>query len=296
MLTKIIDAAQDALSGDRMEEEPEARAMRDDGRSDVSPFDQALRERSQSTLQMVEEALDARRGVLAYQPVMIAEGKGRTAFHEGLIRVQDPGGRIIPAGDFMNSVEDREAGRRIDALALELGLRELRAQPDLRLSINMSARSIGYRPWMEALEAGLSADPTAAERLILEITERSAMTMPELVISFMADLSDRGIAFALDDFGAGMTSFRYLRDFYFDVMKIDRSFVSGLQHSPDDRALIGAMISVARHFEMLVVAENVEEADEMRVLVDLGVDCLQGYYFAAPMLTPPWRADAREAG
>ena len=296
MLKKVIDAAQDALTGDTIPEAAEARAMRDEGRADVSPFDQALRDRSADTLQMVEEALDARRGVLAYQPVMIAEGKGRTAFHEGLIRIQDPGGRIIPAGDFMNSVEDREAGRRIDALSLELGLRELHTQPDLRLSINMSARSIGYRPWVEALEAGLSADPTAAERLILEITERSAMTMPELVISFMADLSDRGIAFALDDFGAGMTSFRYLRDFYFDVMKIDRSFIRGIQHSPDDRALIGAMISVARHFEMLVVAENVEEADEMRTLVELGVDCLQGYYFAAPSLTPAWRADARMAG
>ena len=296
MLTKIVDAAQTVLPGERMEEDAEARAMREEGRADVSPFDQALRDRSRDTLQMVEEALDAQRGVLAYQPVMIAEGKGRTAFHEGLIRIQDPGGRIIPAADFMDAVEDREAGRRIDALALEIGLRELRSQPDLRLSINMSARSIGYRPWMEALETGLSADPTAAERLILEITEQSAMTMPELVISFMADLSDRGIAFALDDFGAGMTSFRYLRDFYFDVMKIDRSYVSGIQHSPDDRALIAAMIAVARHFEMLVVAENVEEAEEMRVLIDLGVDCLQGFYFAAPSLTPPWRADAREAG
>ena len=291
MLSRIKEAAGDALV--RLDVVPDG--VGDDG-ADRSPFEVAMHQRAGSTLRLVEEALEARRALLAYQPVMRSGRTGHPAFHEALIRIQDEAGRIIPARDFVAAVEDREAGRRIDALALELALAELRAQPGLRLSVNLSARSIGYRPWIAALEEGLARAPTVGERLILEITESSAMAMPELVTSFMADLSDRGIAFALDDFGAGMTSLRYLRDFYFDVMKIDGSFVTGIHESPDDRALVAAMVSVARHFEMFVVAECVEEAVEARVLEELGVDCMQGYFFGAPTITPPWRADARRAG
>ena len=104
------------------------------------------------------------------------------------------------------TVGRRHRGRRIDALALELGLRALSENPDLRLSINMSARSIGYPDWSETLDRGLSEDPTVAERLILEITEASAMVMPDIVSVFMDDLQIRGVSFALDDFGAGFTS------------------------------------------------------------------------------------------
>ena len=81
--------------------------------------------------------------------------------------------------------------------------------PNLRLSINMSARSIAYQPWMRVLNRFLKQDPSLAKRLILEITERSTMLVPELVARFMNDLQARGISFALDDFGAGHTAFRH---------------------------------------------------------------------------------------
>jgi EAL domain-containing protein (putative c-di-GMP-specific phosphodiesterase class I) len=96
--------------------------------------------------------------------------------------------------------------------------------PDLRLSINISARSIGYGQWVDILGRALRRDSSIADRLILEITESSAMLMPELVMHFMCDLRQRRITFALDDFGAGTTSFRYSRDFAFDIVKIDGQF------------------------------------------------------------------------
>ena len=169
----------------------------------------------------------------------------------------DPQDRVIPAGDFMDKVEDMELGRQIDCRALSLGLRALKHNPGLRLSINMSARSIGYPKWMGILQKHIRNHPDAVERLILEITESSAMTMPELVIAFMEELQSCGLTFALDDFGAGFTAFRHLRDFTFDIVKLDGQFVRGVAQNPDNQVLLGALISVAHHFEMLSVAESV---------------------------------------
>ena len=149
-------------------------------------------------------------------------------FYEGLIRIPDERGRIIPARDFMPFVENIELGRKIDAVALELGLRHLLENPDIRISLNMSARSIGYGPWSDTLARYLRRDLNLGTRLILEITESSAILVPELVLSFMKDMRKRGITFALDDFGAGTTSFRYLRDFNFDVVKVDGQFIRGV--------------------------------------------------------------------
>jgi len=254
----------------------------------TSPLDAAIDDRRQGTLDMVRRALDERRGVLAYQPVVQARLPGRPAFYEGLIRILDPAGRVIPARDFITEVETTELGRRIDCLALEQGLMALAAEPGIRLSINMSARSIGYPAWLATLERGLRHDPNIAERLILEITESSAIVMPDLVSVFMSDMQARGICFALDDFGAGYTSFRYLKDFYFDIIKIDGQFIRGITQSPDNQVLTQALVSIARHFDMFTVAESVETAEDARFLIDIGVDCLQGYFFGVPTTQAPW--------
>ena len=152
-------------------------------------------------------------------------------------------------------MKELETGRLIDCLALDMALRTLARVPDLKLSINMSARSIGYGKWLDILGKALRNDSSLGKRLILEITETSAMLVPELVATFMADLSKRGISFALDDFGAGATSFRHLRDFRFDILKIDGEFVRGIESNPDNQVLIQALISIAEHFGMHEVAE-----------------------------------------
>jgi EAL domain-containing protein (putative c-di-GMP-specific phosphodiesterase class I) len=252
------------------------------------PLSAAVAERDGETLRMVEDALRNRRVRLAYQPVVPAGNPVRPVFYEGLARILDPTGRPIPAADFMGAVELQETGRVIDALALELGLKVLHAHPGIRLSVNMSARSIGYPRWMRTLEAGLSADPSLAARLILEITESSAMLIPDIVSVFMADLQARGVRFALDDFGQGFTSFRYLRDFDFDILKIDGQFIRGVATDPDNQVLTRALVSIAGHFQMLTVAESVETPADAAWLAQAGVDCLQGYHFGAPALRPAW--------
>ena len=254
-----------------------------------SPLAAATDLRRLDTIDMVRRALDDRRACLAFQPVVQARMTNRAAFYEGFIRILDEQGRVIPARDFIDAVETLELGRRIDCMALEMGLTALAREPGLRLSVNMSARSIGYPAWLTALERGLRADQTIAERLILEITESSAMVMPDLVTVFMADMQSRGICFALDDFGAGYTAFRYLKDFYFDIIKIDGQFIRGIAQSPDNQVLTDALVSIARHFDMFTVAESVETAEDARWLIDHGIDCLQGYYYGVPTTQAPWK-------
>ncbi|MFC5736873.1 EAL domain-containing protein [Sinirhodobacter huangdaonensis] len=255
----------------------------------TSPLDFAIAQRDRDVIDMVRHAIERRDVILAFQPIVRTASPERPAFYEGLIRVLDETGRIIPAKEFIETVERTELGRRLDCLALEMGLASLAEDRHLRLAINMSARSIGYPDWMKTLNKGLALDDTAAERLILEITESSAMSMPEIVSVFMRDLQARGVSFALDDFGAGYTSFRYLREFYFDILKIDGQFITGIAESADNQVLTAALISIAQHFDMFTVAEAVENAADAAFLTTLGIDCMQGYYFGAPTVMPPWK-------
>lgn len=255
-----------------------------------SPLSAALAERDRDLLQMVRGALRDRRALLAFQPVVLARDPARVAFREGLIRLMDETGRVIPAREFIGAVETDELGRQIDTIALELGVAALMQFPALRLAINMSARSIGYPRWRATLLQAIKTDPTVPERLILEITENSAMLMPDTVSVFMREVQRLGVSFALDDFGAGYTAIRHFKDFHFDILKIDGQFVRGVHNNADNQVLVQAMVSIARHFDMFTVAEFVEDQHDADYLARAGVDCLQGYLFGAPTTKPPFAA------
>jgi EAL domain-containing protein (putative c-di-GMP-specific phosphodiesterase class I) len=259
-----------------------------------TPLSFAVEQRDRTTLKMVEKAIRSKNVRLAYQPVVQAVDQSRPKFFEGLIRVLDDTGRVIPARDFIHVIETNEIGRIIDCLALELGLAALAANPELRLSINLSARSIGYRRWTNTLDQGIARIPSLRGRLILEITEASAMVMPDVVQAFMFGLQDKGILFALDDFGAGYTSFRYLKSFYFDILKIDGQFIRDINNDADNQVLLQALVDIGRHFDMITVAEAVETPREAAFLAACGVDCLQGYLFGAPSLKPSWTTQKPE--
>ncbi len=266
----------------------EARNQFDVLAHEESPLDHAVAQRDKTSVSMVDAALRHDEAMLAFQPIVTSSKPHTIVFYEGLIRIPDPTGRIIPAGEFIHKVEELETGRLIDCKALEIGLRTLAAQPQLQLSINMSARSIGYGRWLEILGKALRYDSTLGARLILEITESSAMLVPELVMNFMRDMNRRGIRFALDDFGSGATSFRYLRDFQFDILKIDGQFMRDIEFNADNQVLTQALISIAEHFDMFAIAEAVETAEASEWLCSTGVDCQQGYYFGVPTVHPPW--------
>ena len=246
------------------------------------PLNYAFASRDADVMDLVRDALAMGRARLAFQPIVTRDDDPKIAFYEGLVRLLDDAGRVIPAAHFMPLVEETVMGRQIDCVTLDLALKMLTSNPNLRLSINLSARSIGDGEWRRILDHAMLHRANPCDRLIFEISETSAMLLPENVIRFMTEMQPKGVAFALDGFGAGFTAFRHLKDFFFDLVKIDKSFIRGIDKNVDNQVLAEALITVARQFEMFTVADGVETAQEAAFVESLGVDCLQGYYYGVP--------------
>jgi EAL domain-containing protein (putative c-di-GMP-specific phosphodiesterase class I) len=255
-----------------------------------SPLNAAVSVQDRETLAMVASALKDRRMRLAFQPVVYAGDPSVIGFFEGFIRLLNLRDQVIPARDFMAAVEQRQLGREIDCAALQMGLMAMQRNPQIRVSVNMSARSVGYRPWIEILRRALQETPRLGANLILEINETSALQVPDVLKPFMADMREHGIVFALDDFGAGMTSLRLLQEMSFEIAKIDGSLVKHVDRLPDAQAATRAAIAMAQELGMYVVAEAVETEGEANWLREAGVGCLQGYLFGPPTVTPDFRA------
>lgn len=255
-----------------------------------SPLSMAVSVQDRETLAMVASALKDRRMRLAFQPVVYAADPTVIGFFEGFIRLLNLRDQVIPARDFMAAVEQQQLGREVDCAALQLGLMAMQRNPQIRVSINMSARSVGYRPWVEILRRALQDSPRLGANLILEINEASALQVPDVLKPFMSDMREHGIVFALDDFGAGMTSLRLLQDLGFEIAKIDGSLVKHVDRLPEGQAVCRAAIALAEELGMYVVAEAVETEGEAKWLREAGVGCLQGYLFGPPTVTPDFRA------
>ena len=260
-----------------------------------SPLVAAAAERDGRMLSLLRGALQTGRAYLAFQPVVDAADPRRIHFHEALFRIRDPSGREVEARHFMPLAEGDPLGREVDRTALALTLRELADFPDVRLSVNLSARTIGDAKWMYLLRRELAIRPDLAPRLVVEVTEGSAPPLPGLAIDVMAELRGAGVRLALDDFGAGHSSLARLQDHRFDVLKIDGRFVRGIEDGGDSRALVEPMLGLARHFGMLAVVERVETAAQAAALAAMGADGLQGHLHGRPTGHPPWRRAAAPA-
>lgn len=227
---------------------------------------------------MVDSALlDGRIG-LAWQPVLRAGPHQLIAFHEGLLRLRLPSGEVLRAGAFIDAVEQGPLGRALDRLALRQTLDLLAADPRLRLSVNLAVESMHDPGWNAILAHAAKQNPSLCERLIIELTERGAMRDPDSTLEFLSRGRKLGCSFAIDDFGAGQTAFSHFRRFRFDMVKIDGQFIRNLHTNPDHAVLVEVLVRLARHFDMITVAEFVENADEAQAAAALGVDCLQGYH------------------
>jgi EAL domain-containing protein (putative c-di-GMP-specific phosphodiesterase class I) len=255
----------------------------------ASPLDAAISAADRATLDMVAEALKLRRMRLAYQPAVYAADPSIIGFFEGFIRLLNNRDHVIPARDFMDAAERQPLGREIDCASLQMGLMTLQRNPNIRVSVNLSARSVGYQPWVAILRKALREAPDLGRKLILEINEASAMQVSDVLLPFMQDMRQTGIVFALDDFGAGITSLQLLRDLKFEIAKIDGQFIRDVDRNPANQSLVRAAIAMAREMGMFLVAEAVETEAEANWLREEGVGCLQGYLFGAPTVTPDFR-------
>ena len=238
----------------------------------------------------IVSALNQRRIALAYQPVVAAR-EGGIAFFEALLRVrQDDGGFVGPEA-LLPVAEKLGLVAQIDHRVLELALDRLAAEPDLRVAVNISVATLRAPDWVDRLKAALASRPGTAGRLIVEIVETLAIEPIEDAVRIIARMKALGIAVAMDDFGAGHTSFRNLRRLRIDIVKIDGAFVQNVARSLDDRFFVRTLAELARHLGVQTVAEWVEDAETRRLLGEWRIDYLQGNFLGRPEI---YELDAAE--
>jgi diguanylate cyclase (GGDEF)-like protein len=248
--------------------------------------------RSIAVCEQVTEALKTDRLLFAFQPV-VACASHEVQFHECLIRMHDPAGNVVQAAAFVPTVERLGLVRLLDRRALDLAVQELARHEHACLALNISGLTATEHSWLRALMALVGSRRDLARRLIVEITETAAIQDIEETSRFVATVRGLGCRVALDDFGAGYTSFRHLKALTVDIVKIDGSFVAGIAENDDNRLFVRTLVGLARNFGLQTVAERVETAAEAAVLAELGVDSLQGYHFGKPALTAPWHGNGR---
>jgi diguanylate cyclase (GGDEF)-like protein len=234
----------------------------------------------------VKDALRDRRLQFAFQPVVRA-GNKEAVFHECLLRMRDENGEIIPAGVFVPIIEQLGLVRLIDRYVLDLAVQALIDHPTLNLAINISGLTSSDQSWLRTLSALVKSKPDVARRLIIELTETSALTDIEESARFLSAIRELGCRVAVDDFGAGFTSFRHLKSLTLDIVKIDGSFVRNLADNVDNQLFIRNLLGLAEAYGMETVAECVETQEDARFLIGEGVKYLQGYYFGRPSMETP---------
>jgi len=232
-------------------------------------------------------ALNERRIVMAYEPVVSATSR-EIAFHECLVRMEQDDGRVLLAPDIVPVAERLGLIRLVDHRVLELVVAELANSPGVDLSLNISPDTTMDPDWWTSIESLMRAHPGAAERLIVEITETVAIQDIDELRGFVMRLKNLGSRIAIDDFGAGYTSFRNLRKLGVDIVKIDGAFVQNIVHSADDRAFVQTLIDLARRLNIKTVAEWVQDEDSAVMLRGWGCDYIQGRLTGLAAAERPW--------
>jgi EAL domain-containing protein (putative c-di-GMP-specific phosphodiesterase class I) len=200
-------------------------------------------------------------------------------------------GSVTTAAHFMPAVEDLGMIRPIDRMVLEAGIKVLSDNPTARMALNVSGLTATDRSWMRGAVTLLRHKPNVAGRLMIEITETAGLEDVDACARFVATLRDLGCQVALDDFGAGYTSFRHLKQLAVNMVKIDGSFIRNLTENPDNLYFIRTLVDLARNFGLETVAECVETEEDARILANEGIDYLQGYAFGKPEFDVVWPED-----
>jgi diguanylate cyclase (GGDEF)-like protein len=235
-------------------------------------------------------ALSARQFRVHYQPVVRLDDDAVIGA-EALIRWQHAQRGLLSPAEFMTIAEDSGLILPIGEWVLNTACHQARrwakgasasSLPAPNVAVNLSGRQISEPYLLDRIRAALDTANLPAERLTLEITETVVMADAGKAAQVLGLLKDLGVSLAIDDFGTGYSSLSYLKHFPVDILKIDRSFVSGLGTDPDDGIIVGAVIRLADRLGIQTVAEGVETDLQANELVRLGCTHAQGYYFARP--------------
>ena len=266
-------------------------AARRTGRGGIAVFDERIRERVVERLELEKElhrALRQDEFRIYYQPLVQFSGSAVVGF-EALLRWAHPRRGLVAPMEFIPVAEET-------GLIVPIGewvLREVCAQAarwrsitplddPLVVSVNLSAHQLAHPDLVGVVAAAIADFGLDPATLLVEVTESVLMSDPELASTILHALRALGVRIAVDDFGTGHSSLGYLKQLPVDCLKIDRSFVSGLGIDPDDRAIVGAVVSMGHALGLTVTAEGIETPEQLDELESLGCDLGQGFYFAKP--------------
>jgi diguanylate cyclase (GGDEF)-like protein len=230
--------------------------------------------------------------VVYFQPAVdLATGELRAV--EALVRWNHPVRGLLGPGAFIDLAEETGAVVPLGTWVLRAACRtaagwraDFPGAEALRVSVNLSPKQVGQADLVQTLETILAETGFPADRLTLEITESVILQPDPLIIGRLEALRDLGIHLAVDDFGTGYSALSYLRRLPVTVLKIDRSFVTGIADDAEARSVCEAVVHLGEAFRMSVVAEGIETADQAAALIDMGCMIGQGFYFHRP-LPPP---------
>lgn len=261
------------------------------GRARLQLFNDELHARAEKRVQIESDLRSALRKselFVEYQP-QVRLKDGCVVGVEALVRWRHPERGIVPPGDFISVAEDCGLIVRIGQQVLQESCRQLaewkRLLPErtLAMTVNVSPRQLaeaGFFAELRQILADTGVDPTA---LCLEITESAMMSATDEVVALLNQIKTLGVYIAIDDFGTEHSSLSRLRDMPAEVLKIDRSFIDGLSSEPGDTAIVSSILSLAYAMGKHTIAEGVETREQAAVLLRMGCEVAQGYFFSRPV-------------
>lgn len=235
----------------------------------------------------LRHAIDRNEFVLYYQPQIDARNDKITGV-EALLRWQHPELGLITPNNFISLLEETGLIEKVGNWVLETACQQFRAWHDagwsyLHLSVNISSRQFNNPDFISSVHDIIATTGINPEFLELELTESMLMRNASATINALRSLNESGVRFAIDDFGTGYSSLSYLRRFPIDTIKIDRSFIHDVTDNPDDAAIASAIIVMAQSLSLNVIAEGVENQQQLAFLVSRDCYYLQGNLFSRPL-------------
>lgn len=234
----------------------------------------------------IRRALDDDGFEIYLQPIVeIADNQSSIHAFELLLRMRDSTGTLVKPYDFIRAAESygyiAEIDRWVVSNAIQLLVAQSCGEP-IKLSINLSGSTLAEPDLARYIMREIETNEIDASCLTFEITETAAIAQVDHVITLIDTLTDIGCSFVLDDFGSGLSSYKYIQDFNIAGIKIDGSFIEGIAQKKANPMIVSSMVTLASNLELSVVAEWVEDEQTLLQLIGLGVTRFQGYYFAMP--------------
>ena len=271
---------------------------KDGGRHRVALFDDRLRREALSLLRMesdLRHGLTRHEFVPYYQPI-VSLADGSVAGYEALLRWNHPERGLLLPQDFLLIAEETGCAEAIDWLIFEQVCADAPRMLGDRgtISINVSGQHFRYADFDARLLAMFAGHRLAPERIRVEVIERTLLDNPDQVKQMLQNLRRQGVRIALDDFGTGYSSLSYVHQYPFDVLKIDRSFITELDGdtSGQGTAVVRAIQALADSLDMQVIAEGIESPAQRQLLHDIGCDYGQGFLFSPPQPAAHWATAA----